>query len=134
MDALSEQIDKFLAAPAFAVFGASDDASKYGHKVYKCYLQHDRRAYPLNPKSPTVLGNPAFKGLSDLPEKVESISVITPPMVTEKIVKEAIENGVKNIWMQPGAESAAAVKEAEDAGLNVIHGGACVLVVLGYHE
>jgi hypothetical protein len=36
--------------------------------------------------------------------------------------------------MQPGAESAAAVKEAEDAGLNVIHGGACLLVVMGYHE
>jgi predicted CoA-binding protein len=55
-------------------------------------------------------------------------------VVTEKIVKEAIESGVKNIWMQPGAESATAVKEAEDAGLNVIHGGACLLVVLGYHE
>ena len=134
MDALSVKIDKFLAAPAFAVFGASDDAHKYGHKVYKCYLQHDRKAYPLNPKAPTVLGNPAFKGLQDLPEKVESISIITPPVVTEKIVKDAIENGVKNIWMQPGAESAAAVKEAEDAGLNVIHGGACLLVVMGYHE
>jgi predicted CoA-binding protein len=97
-------------------------------------LQHGRKAYPINPKAPTVLGNPAFKGLQELPEKVESISIITPPVVTEKIVQDAIENGVKNIWMQPGAESAVAVKQAEDAGLTVIYGGPCLLVVMGYHE
>lgn len=134
MDALDHKIESFLAAPAFAVFGASDDSRKYGHKVYSCYLQHGKKAYPINPTASTVKGNPAFKGLTDLPEPVESISIITPPAVTEKIVKDAIDNGVKNIWMQPGAESETAVKQAQEAGLNVIYGGPCLLVVLGYHE
>ena len=134
MDALSNQIDTFLAAPSFAVFGASDDPHKYGHKVYACYLQHDRKAYPINPKSPTVMGNPAYTALQDIPERVESISIITPPAVTEKVVDDAIAYGVKNIWMQPGAESQSAITKAEAAGLNVIHGGACLLVVMGYHE
>src|ERR1700729_432205 len=88
MDHLSEQIDKFLAAPAFAVFGASDDPNKYGHKVYACYLQKDRKAYPMNPKAKTVMGNPAFAELSELPEKVEAISIITPPAVTDSIVEK----------------------------------------------
>jgi predicted CoA-binding protein len=134
MDALGNQIDKFLAAPSFAVFGASDDPRKYGHKVYACYLQHNRKAYPINPRLQTVLGNPAYADFAALPERVDSISVITPPAVTEKIVDDAIKNGVKNIWMQPGAESEAAIKKAESAGLNVIHGGPCLLVVMGYHE
>jgi hypothetical protein len=46
----------------------------------------------------------------------------------------AIAKGVKNLWMQPGAESEAAVAMAEAAGLNVIADGSCLLVVLGYHE
>src|SRR5271155_3271695 len=134
MDHLSEQIDKFLSAPAFAVFGASDDPNKYGHKVYACYLQKQKKAYPMNPKTKTVMGNPAYVELTDLPEKVESISIITPPAVTESIVDKAIKYGVKHIWMKPGAESPAAVANAEKAGINVISGGPCLLVVLGYRE
>jgi len=134
LDALDEQIDKFLAAPSYAVVGASDDTHKYGHKVYRNYLAHGKKAFPINPKVPTVMGNTAYPDLISLPEKVESVSVITPPTVTEKVVEDAIKAGIKNIWMQPGAESRAAVERAQAAGLNVIHGGPCILVVMGYHE
>ncbi len=129
---LDEKIETFLAAPAFAVLGASDDPSKYGYRCYKCYLQHGRKAYPVNPTATTIMGNPAYKNLASLPEPVESISVITPPKITERIVDDAIANGVKHIWMQPGAESLLAIEKAEAAGINVISGGACLLVVMGY--
>ena len=125
-----ERIEQFLAAPSFAVVGASEDPEKYGHKCYASLIQHGYKAYPINPKAKTILGNPAFANLAALPEKVQSLSVITPPAVTEKVVDDAIANGIKNIWMQPGAESPAAVAKAQSAGLNVISGGACLLVVL----
>lgn len=133
METVGKKIDTFLAAPAFAVVGASDRPHKYGHRCYVCYLQHGRKAYPVNPRLETILGNLVYANLASLPEKVESISVITPPAVTEEVVEEAIATGVKNIWMQPGAESQKAVETAEAAGLNVIYGGPCLLVVLGYH-
>lgn len=129
---LDQKIDQFLSAPSFAVVGASEDPYKYGHKCYKCYLQHGRKAYPVNPQSKEILGNPVFKDLASLPEPVDSISIITPPYVTEKVVDDAIASGIKNIWMQPGAESEFAIERAEKAGINVISGGACLLVVLGY--
>lgn len=134
MDTLEQKIDTFLSAPAFAVVGASDRPHKYGHRCYVCYLQNGRKAYPVNPRLQTILGNPVYADLHSLPEKVQSISVITPPAVTETLVDEAIAAGVKNIWMQPGAESDAAVQKAEAAGLNVIYGGPCLLVTLGYRE
>ncbi len=134
MVTLDQKIDQFLAAPAFGVAGASDDRHKYGHKVFVCYRNHNRKAYPINPNVKTVLGETAYPNIAALPEKVESVSIITPPAVTERIVDDAIASGVKNLWMQPGAESGKAIKKAEEAGLNVIHGGACVLVVLGYRE
>ncbi|MBX9669670.1 MAG: CoA-binding protein [Candidatus Obscuribacterales bacterium] len=131
---IDEQIDKFLAAPAFGVAGASDDRHKYGHKVYVCYLQHEHKAYPINPNVKTVLGNTAYATVRALPEPIESLSIITPPNVTEQVVNDAIAAGVKNIWMQPGAESRSAIKTATEAGLNVISGGPCLLVVMGYRE
>jgi len=128
----SPDIAKFLAAPAFAVVGASNDKNKFGYKCFDCYLKNSMKAYPVNPRGETVLGQQAYKRLSDLPEKVESVSIITPPVVTEAVVEEAINLGVKNLWMQPGADSQAAVEKAEAAGLNVIYGGPCLLVELGY--
>lgn len=132
MDTVGKQIELFLAASTYAVVGASDNQHKYGHKCYKCCLQNGLKAYPVNPACATVLGNTAYPDLSSLPEPVESISVITPPVVTEKVVEDAIKCGVKNIWMQPGAESLVAVDKAREAGINVISGGPCLLVVLGY--
>jgi predicted CoA-binding protein len=49
-------------------------------------------------------------------------------------VEQAATLGIGHVWMQPGAESAAAVERATALGLNVIAGGACILVVQGYHE
>jgi predicted CoA-binding protein len=128
MENLEQQIDDFLSAPAFAVAGASEDSSKYGHLCYACLLNYGRKAYPLNPHAKTVLGNPAYPNLAALPEKVESLSIVTPPAVTNQIMVEAIAAGVKNVWMQPGAESPAAVEKGRKAGLNVIFGGPCLLV------
>ena len=130
MDSEQTKIDAFLSAKAFGVVGASEDPEKYGHMCYACLLNYGRTAYPINPRAKTILGNPVYANIAALPEKVESISVITPPQVTSKVVDEAIAAGVKNIWMQPGAESEAAVARAEKAGLNVIWGGACLLVVM----
>ncbi len=134
MNSLNDRINRFLAADVFAVLGASQDHNKYGYKVLKCYLQNKRRAIPINPNETEVLGQTAYPNLASLPEPVKSISIITPPTRTERIVDNAIEHGVTSIWMQPGAESALAVKKAQDAGIDVIYGGPCVLVVLGYRE
>ena len=131
---LDEKIDAFLETGPYAVVGASKNRTKYGNKVLRCYLQHNLKAYPINPGSAEVEGRRAYPDLAALPEPVARISVITPPEVTEKIVAEAADAGVEFIWMQPGAESEAAVDEAEGAGIGVISGGPCLLVVLGYTE
>jgi predicted CoA-binding protein len=131
---MRERIETFLAAPAFGVVGASSKRHKYGNKVLRCYLQNKRKATPVNPAEKSIEGIDCVKSVADLPDEVSSISVITPPHVTEKVVEHAIVKGIQNIWMQPGAESDAAVAACEQAGINVIADGSCVLVVLGYHE
>jgi predicted CoA-binding protein len=129
-----DPIKAFLAQTHFAVVGASTDRTKYGNKVLRCYLQHGREAVPVNPKDPEVEGKKAYKSLSDIPGRPDAVSVITPPKVTEAVVEEAGRLGIRHMWMQPGAESDAAIARAKALGINVIAGGPCLLVVLGFRE
>jgi len=132
--ATNEQLDKFFQSTAFGVVGASTDREKYGNKVLRVYLQQGKKAIPVNPKEKEIEGVACASSVSELPPEVKSISVITPPHVTEQVVELAIARGIENIWMQPGAQSAASIEKCRNAGINVIADGSCILVVLGYRE
>ncbi len=128
------RIDAFLAGSPHAVVGASQDRAKYGNKVLRVYQQHARPVFPVNPKADEIEGLTAYADLASLPEKVHGISIITPPQVTAAIVEQAHQLGIAHLWLQPGSENDAIVARAEALGLNVIAGGPCLLVVLGYRE
>ena len=131
---MTKEIDEFLKAEAFGVVGASSDRSKFGNRVLRCYQEHGLTAVPVNPKEKEIEGIPCVASVADLPDVVTSISVISPPPVTERVVEQAAGKRIRNIWMQPGAESAQAVAFCREHGINVIADGSCILVVLGYRE
>jgi predicted CoA-binding protein len=131
---IQDQIQQFLSSPAFGVVGASSNREKYGNKVLRCFLQNGRKATPVNPAETAIEGIPCVATISELPADVVSISMITPPVVTAKLVPLAIEKGILNIWMQPGAEHPEAVALCREHRINVIADGSCFLVVMGYHE
>lgn len=133
-ESLQSRITEFLDGQPHAVVGASTDRSKYGNKVLRCYMQHQRPVFPVNPNASEIEGLIAYPNLAALPEKVHGVSIITPPVITEKIVEQAGDLGIKHLWMQPGAESDRAITRAQELGISVIAGDACLLVVLGYRE
>lgn len=134
MRSTDDPIARFLMSPAFGVVGASTRRHKYGNKVLRCYQQAGRRVVPVNPREAEVEGIVCVPSVLELPDDVKSLSVITPPAVTERIVGQAIAKGIEHIWMQPGAESERAVAACMAAGIDVIADGSCVLVVMGYRE
>jgi uncharacterized protein len=123
-------IENFLSASSFAVAGASLDPTKYGNKIFRALKASGRTVFPLNPKATEIDGAKAFVSVADTPEVVQSLSIVTPPLVTRQVVQEAIAAGVKHLWMQPGAEDEIASKAAREAGLTVIDDGSCILVLL----
>jgi predicted CoA-binding protein len=131
---LDEQIAAFLAGDLFAVAGASTNRTKYGNRALRAYIQAGRRVIPINPHEPAVEGLPAYRSVLDVPEPIHALSIVTPPPVTEKVVRDALHAGIMHLWMQPGAESPAAITLARSKGASVIAGDACILVVLGYRE
>jgi predicted CoA-binding protein len=131
---MRQDIEQFFTSTAFAIAGASANRSKFGNKVLRCYLQHNKQVYPLNPREAEIEGLRCFKSIAELPPEVKSLSLITPPQISEQLVDEAYRHGIRNVWMQPGAESALAIKKCQDYGINVIADGSCILVILGFHS
>jgi predicted CoA-binding protein len=127
-----QQIDSFLASPLIGVVGASNNRDKFGNKVLRCYQQHGYPVVPVHPAQAEIEGLAAVTSVAELPAEVLSISVITPPQITEQVVRQAAAKGIKNIWMQPGAQSDEAIRYCEEQGINLIADGTCVLVVLGF--
>ena len=55
------------------------------------------------------------------------VIVVVPPKVGEPIIAECVALGIKNVWLQPGANGENVVTAAKNAELNVIH-KSCILV------
>ena len=131
---VKEQIKTFLTSTVIGVVGASSKRDKFGNKVLRCYLENGRRVIPVHPAQKQIEGLDCVASVADLPDEVKSISVITPPRITEQVVQLATEKGIRNIWMQPGAESATAISYCQQQGINLIADGSCVLVELGFSD
>lgn len=131
---IEQKIKRFLAGEPVAVVGASTKRTKYGNKVLRCLQQNGISSIPINPHANEIEGLPAVKSVSDVDSPVHSVSLITPPDVTDRVMDEIIEAQIQHVWMQPGAECDLAIERAEDAGINVIAGGPCILVALGFRD
>ncbi|NOY58557.1 MAG: CoA-binding protein [Calditrichaeota bacterium] len=120
-------IDQFLVLKNIAIVGASQNRSKYGNIVYRDLRAKGYRVVPVNPKSAEIEGDKCYPNLHAIPEKVDGIVIIVPPERTESVVREAEKAGIRHIWMQPGAESEAAIRFCQEKGMNVIF-DRCVMV------
>lgn len=62
--------------------------------------------------------------------------VVVPPQPAVGVLREAAAAGLKNVWLQQGAESAEGLRLARELGLNLV-AGKCVLMyappVRGFH-
>lgn len=125
---MEELIEKFLDSKnVFAVIGVSRDPEKYGHKVYKDLKKAGYTVYPINPKAESIDGDKCYNSLRELPERPDVVDIVVPPKITERIIKECKELGIKRVWMQPGSESEEAISFCKENNIEVVH-SVCVMV------
>lgn len=111
----------------YAIIGASANEEKYGHRVLRDLKDAGYRVTPVNPKGGEILGLAVTESLSKMEEKPDVVVTVVPPEVTLEVIKEAIDLGIKNVWMQPGSENHEAVRLCQNAGVSCIY-NACIMV------
>ncbi len=112
-----------------AVLGASNDRNKYGNKAVRAFQQQGWTVYPVNPRESVIEGLPAYRSVTDVPARLERISVYLPPPVLLKVLPQIAAKGCEELWLNPGTESSEVLAEAQRLGLNVIQ--ACSIVGVG---
>lgn len=103
-----------------AVIGISHKPERDSHKVARYLMEKGFQVIPVNPIRNEILGQRCYKSLLDIPFSVDMADLFLTPEKVPKAVDEAIQKGVKTIWMQIGVINNEAAKKAMEHGINVI--------------
>ncbi|HAF96321.1 MAG: hypothetical protein A2X34_10395 [Elusimicrobia bacterium GWC2_51_8] len=112
-----------------AVVGVSDNASKYGYKIFRDLLKAGYPVKGVNPKGGFVLGNRLYPSLDEIEKRPDLVITVIPPDATVAVIEQCNKLGIKTVWMQPGSESPAALKKAKLYGIKTVT--ACFMVQKG---
>ena len=88
---------------------------------------------PVNPQATEIMGEKSYPNVKMLPPEVQSIIVFTKKNQTASVIRDAIEKGIKQIWIQQMSDSKEALEELKDSGMNVIT-GQCILMHFKPHS
>jgi hypothetical protein len=103
------------------IVGASDNPARPSYFVATYLLSSTNyRVYFVNPRLSTLLGQPAYASLTDLPEKPDLVSVFRKSSDIPGVAEEVVAAGARTLWMQLGIRNEAAAQDTYDQGLNVV--------------
>ena len=122
-----ESVDRFFSAANIAVVGVSGSGKKFGAAVYRELKKKGVHVFGVNAGGGAIDGAVLYASLSVIPEKPDAAVLVLPPAAAMQVVEQAADLGLKNIWLQPGAESQKAIDYCRSSGMNVIH-GECILM------
>lgn len=118
---------KDIHTKRIAVIGVSDNPEKFGFKIFRDLIKSGFNAYGINPRDGEVLDKKIYRNLQELEIIPDLVITVVPSQVTEKIVDECKDMGIKEIWMQPGSESKDAIEKAKRYGISATY-NACFMV------
>jgi len=99
MATIDNLVQDFLALKKIAVVGVSDKRDTGCNLAYNKFKENGYQVYAVNPHITTFNGDPCYTDLKAIPEKVDAVFILTSPAVTEQIVQQCVELGIKHVWM-----------------------------------
>ncbi len=117
MDLVDEQLQN---SKTIAVVGLSGDPDRISFRVTRYMQEQGYRIIPVNPMVEEVLGEKSYPDLKSVPEPIDMVNIFRRSELVPPVVDQAIEVGVKYIWMQDGVINPESAAKAEAAGIPVI--------------
>ena len=124
---MDQAIQDFVNAKRIAVVGVSRDKTKFGNTAFTELAARGYQVFAVHPTAQEVVGARCYPNLSALQGQVDGALVIVSPQQAVPVLREAAAIGLKNVWLQQGAESPEALALARDLGLNLV-ARKCVLM------
>lgn len=119
----ARRLQLLRSAKSVAIVGMSNKPARASYFV-ATYLQADSsyRLYWVNPAlvGKTVLGEPGYASLADLPESPDIVVAFRKPEDLPTLAEESAAAGAKTLWVQLGIHSEEAMQRATDLGLGAV--------------
>ncbi len=120
-------IMKEIKEKNIVVIGVSHREDKFGYKIFRDLLKAGFKVEGIHPLDGEILGKKIYRNLKGLAIVPDLVITVVSHEVTERVVEECRELGIKEIWMQPGSESEAAIQKAKAYGISLVS-NACFMV------
>lgn len=129
-----ERVNDFLAQKRIAISGLSRTKDSGAGAIYLKLRQRGYQVFALHPEAESLHGDKCYPSLSAIPGGVDALFIMNSPDISEKLVDEAAQIGIKRIWMHnntmmPSSVSQAAVERCKQAGISVIAVGCPMMFV-----
>ena len=134
MAKIDKMVQGFLAQKRIAVVGVSDKRETGCNMAYTKFKENGYQVYAVNPRISDFNGEPCYPDLKSIPDKPDAVFILASPKVTDQIVQQCVDLGIKHVWMhcmmgtKPGlvasmtSVSQEAVEKCKANGITVIPG------------
>ena len=112
-----------------AVIGASSDRTKFGNKAVRAFANQGYAVVPIHPREEQIEGLKAYKSVLDVPGAVDMATLYVAPAVGMRVIEEVAQKGIKEVWLNPGADSPELADRARELGLRTVV--ACSILGVG---
>jgi uncharacterized protein len=112
-----------------AVIGASNDRHKFGNKALRAFEHRGYTVIPINPHESVIEGHRAYPSVLDVAGPIDLATVYVPPDIGVTVMDELARKGIRDVWLNPGADDSSVVARAKALGLNAIQ--ACSIIGIG---
>ena len=121
-----ENVKDFLAQKRFAFVGVSRHKKDFSRMLFREFQTRGYEPVPVHLEVAEIDGARCFVRLRDIQPPVDSVLLMTPGSVTNVLVQECVEAGIKRVWFYRGASQGAltdsAVRVCETNGISAIKG------------
>ena len=121
-----KQVDDFLALKRIAVVGVSRNPKDFTHVMWQEFRQRRFDAVPVNPAVKELDGQTCYAKVQDIQPPVEGVLIMTSKNVTDQIVHDCAEAGIKRVWIYggaaPGAKTKSAIAFCQEKEIEVVEG------------
>ena len=99
MAKLDNLVQDFLAQKKIAIVGVSDKRDTGCNLAYKKFKENGYQVFAVNPRISMYDGSQCYPDLKSIPGKPDAVFILTSPNVTEQIVQQCVDLGIKHVWM-----------------------------------
>jgi predicted CoA-binding protein len=126
---MPSEYETFWQMNRYAVVGHGKSERPFPKLTYGALKKNGKVVFAIDPSAEVVEGDRAFADLTALPETVDAVVIEVPKTETMQWCRQAVECGIKDIWLHGNTETPEVVAYAKEHAVR-LRTGTCAVMYL----